>query len=220
MDILNSFTILIGGGTASGKSSLARLISASFSEKGINSLIIPTDNYYKDLSHLPFEERTKTNFDEPNAIEHQLLISDLSRLLKGLAVNAPTYDFTTHTRLKESTKLEPSQVIIIEGLYALYYEELRTLGNLKIYVEIPNDIALIRRILRDTKERNRSLESIIEQYLKTVKPMYEKYILSTKKFADLVISGENLHQALDTIMNHPKIKDYIANFISESQSNN
>lgn len=211
MDNLRTFIILIGGGTASGKSTLAKLISKSFSEMCVKALLITTDNYYKDLSHLPIEERAKTNFDEPNAIEHQLLISNLVNLIKGIEVNAPLYDFTTHTRSKNLVKLKPSPVIIVEGLYALYYEELRALGNLKIYVDVPDDIRVIRRILRDINERNRTLNSVIEQYINTVRPMYISYILPTKRFADIVVNGEDIYGSLATVMNHPKIKTYVEN---------
>lgn len=211
MDNLRTFIILIGGGTASGKSTLAKLISKSFSEMCVEPLLITTDNYYKDLSHLPIEERAKTNFDEPSAIEHQLLISNLVNLIKGIEVNAPLYDFTTHTRSKNLVKLKPSPVIIVEGLYALYYEELRALGNLKIYVDVPDDIRVIRRILRDINERNRTLNSVIEQYINTVRSMYISYILPTKRFADIVVNGEDIYGSLATVMNHPKIKTYVEN---------
>ncbi len=211
MDRINCFIILIGGGSASGKSTLANLLSNYLKKIEITSLIIPIDNYYRDLSHLPIEIRAKNNFDDPSAIEYRLLIFHLLELLKGNDIEAPIYDFTTHTRLNNLQALKPAQIIIVEGLHALCYEELRNIGNLKIYVDIPDDIRVIRRILRDIKERGRSIESIVEQYINTVKPMYEKYILPSKDYADIIIDGQNIAECLHLILSHPKLKNFIEN---------
>ncbi len=215
MDRISSFIIIIGGGSASGKSTLASLLVKSFKEKGIESLVIPTDNYYKDLSNLSFDIRAKMNFDDPSAIEHQLLISHILMLLQGYEVESPVYDFATHTRLGKIKKLSPTPVIIIEGLHSLCYEELRVLGNLKVFVDVPDDIRIIRRILRDTKERKRSIDSIVEQYLNTVKPMYERYILPTKKYADIVVNGEDVHNSVQIILSHPKVKTYVDDLLTK-----
>lgn len=215
MDRISRFIIIIGGGSASGKSTLANLLVKSFKEKGIESLVIPTDNYYKDLSNLPFDVRAKMNFDDPYAIEYHLLISHILMLLRGCEVESPVYDFATHTRSDATQKLSPTPVIIIEGLHALCYEELRVMGNLKVFVDIPDDIRIIRRILRDTKERKRSIDSIVEQYLNTVKPMYEKYILPTRKYADIVVNGEDIYNSVQIILSHPKVKTHVDNLLEK-----
>jgi len=149
----------IGGGTGSGKTTVAKRIVHSLGEE--RCAILPMDNYYKDMSHLPIEERRLVNYDHPDVIEHRLLVEHLRKLLHGEAVQIPTYDFVTYTRKVETLNFVPKKVILVEGIFALYYEELRELYELSLYVDTESDIRFIRRLMRDVKERGRSVESVV-----------------------------------------------------------
>jgi uridine kinase len=179
------YIIGIGGGTGSGKTTVARRISDLIGEGRCS--ILPLDNYYRDMSHLTLEERKKQNYDHPDMIEHELLVDHLKRLMNGETVDVPTYDFTIYTRRSETVELSPKPFIIVEGIFALYYDELVKLYDLAIYVDAEDDIRFIRRLKRDIKERGRSVDSVIEQYLSTVKPMHDAYVEPTKKRADIII---------------------------------
>lgn len=186
-------SVLIGitGGTGSGKSTVANEIYKSFNEDCI--AMIEQDSYYKDQSHLSFEERIKTNYDHPNAFDNTLLVEHLKSLLNNNIIYKPIYDFKEHNRKQETIKVEPKDIIIVEGIMILQDTELRNLLDIKIYVDTDDDVRIIRRILRDLNERGRTIESVVNQYLNVVKPMHSQFIEPTKKYADLIIpeGGQN-----------------------------
>jgi uridine kinase len=179
-----SFVIGIAGGTGAGKTTVARLITENVGESVTR---IPLDNYYEDLSHLDFEEREQVNYDHPSAFEWDLLREQLSTLLEGQPIEMPQYDFEVHNRADERTTVQPTDVIILEGILALYDEEINEMLDLRLYVETDADVRILRRIQRDVIDRGRDLEGVIDQYLSTVKPMHEQFIEPSKKHADLVI---------------------------------
>ncbi len=189
----------IAGGTCSGKSSIAGILIDGF--RYTNSInIIREDDYYKDQSHLPMEERAKTNYDHPLAFDFELMIDHIQRLIAGETIEKPTYDYTVHNRSDVTEIVHPSDVIIIEGLFALYREEIRKLEDIKIFVDTPADIRFIRRLKRDVKERARTIESITDQYLNTVKPMHDQFLEPTKQYADIIIpQGKSNTVAIDLL---------------------
>lgn len=176
----------IAGGSASGKTSIANKLRDTFSdEKSV--LIIRQDDYYKDQSHMPMEERYKTNYDHPFAFDNEYMIEQLNELMAGKVIQKPVYDFVEHTRSKITETCYPADVIILEGLFVLENEDLRKLLNIKVFVETDADIRFIRRLLRDVKERGRTLESVVDQYVNTVRVMHEAFIEPTKRYADVII---------------------------------
>ena len=179
-----SFVIGIAGGTGAGKTTVARLITENV---GDSVTRIPVDNYYKDLSHLPIEEREAVNYDHPSAFEWSLLRTQLENLLEGRSIEMPEYDFTLHNRKPDRIPIEPTDVIVLEGIFALYDEQITEMLDLRLYVETDADVRILRRIQRDVIERGRELEGVMEQYLATVKPMHEQFIKPTKGHADLII---------------------------------
>ncbi|WP_224335188.1 uridine kinase [Haloprofundus halobius] len=179
-----SFVIGIAGGTGAGKTTVSRLITESVGESVTR---IPLDNYYEDLSHLEFEKRTEVNYDHPSAFEWELLREQLTSLTEGQSVEMPQYDFEIHNRQEERVTVEPTDVIILEGILSLYDEEINEMMDLRLYVETDADVRILRRIERDVVDRGRDLEGVIDQYLSTVKPMHEQFIEPTKKHADLII---------------------------------
>ena len=189
----------IAGGTCSGKSSIAGILIDEF--RYTNSInIIREDDYYKDQSHLPMEERAKTNYDHPLAFDFDLMIDHLNQLIAGETIEKPTYDYTVHNRSNVTEIVHPSDVLIIEGLFALYTREIRDLEDIKIFVDTPADIRFIRRLKRDVKERARTIESITDQYLTTVKPMHDQFLEPTKQFADIIIpQGKSNTVAIDLL---------------------
>jgi uridine kinase len=192
--------ILIGiaGGSGSGKTLVAKRI---FDELGSDKvIIIQQDSYYKDLGHLTLEERKKQNFDHPDAFDHQFLISQLKDLLAGKSIDQPVYDYTIHSRKKETRRIGEHVIIVLEGILILHDPELRQLMDIKIYVDTDDDVRLIRRIRRDVTERGRSLDSILDQYENSVRPMQLQFIEPTKRYADIIIpeGGYNL-VAIDLI---------------------
>ncbi|WP_250160296.1 uridine kinase [Clostridiisalibacter paucivorans] len=202
--------IIVGitGGTGSGKSTVAKSIFKSLPRKSV--LVIEQDSYYKDQSHLNYEERIKTNYDHPLAFDNELLIAHLSQLLKGQAVEKPIYDFEIHNRKKETIKVTPKDIIILEGILLLEDEKLRELLDIKIFVDTDPDVRIIRRILRDIKERGRTLESIIEQYMTTVRPAHMQFIEPSKKYADIIIPEGGYNKVAIDIM-VTKVKSMINN---------
>ncbi|MEN3014717.1 MAG: uridine kinase [bacterium] len=195
--------ISIAGGTASGKTTVANNIIKILASKGIHGKIslINMDSYYKDLSHLSLEERKKTNFDHPSSIDWELLYNHLDQLLKGNPVKKPIYSYSEYTRTNEYEIVYPASVIIVEGMFALYDDKIRKISNIKIFVEAPDDIRLIRRIYRDIKERGRTIDEVIDQYLNYVRPMYVEYVKPTKKYADIIIQNEkSFKAALDMLI--------------------
>jgi len=179
-----SFVIGIAGGTGAGKTTVSRLITHDL---GDSVTRIPIDNYYEDLSHLEFEERQSVNYDHPSAFEWSLLREQLEVLLEGQSVQMPQYDFEVHNRKDERVEIEPTDVIVLEGILALYDEEINEMMDLRLFVETDADVRILRRIRRDVIERGRDLEGVIDQYLSTVKPMHEQFIEPSKKHADLII---------------------------------
>lgn len=179
--------ILIGiaGGTGSGKSTVAKAIFRSLPESNIS--ILEQDAYYKDQTHLPMEERVKTNYDHPFAFDTDLLVSHIISLLSNEPIEKPSYDFTIHTREAATSTVYPKQIIILEGILILEDERLRDLMDIKIFVDTDPDLRVIRRIRRDIQDRGRTLDSVISQYIKTVKPAHDIFIEPTKKFADIII---------------------------------
>lgn len=177
--------IAIAGGSASGKTTVAEKIAEACNKK--NVVFVQIDNYYHDLSNLTPEERKKTNFDHPNAIDMTLLIHDLKQLLLGNTIEEPTYDFKINSRSKNTKIIGPGDVIILDGIFALENPIIRELATIKIFVDTDNDTRLLRRINRDVKFRNRSLDSVLQQYALTVKPMHDAFVEPTKRYADIII---------------------------------
>ena len=149
--------------------------------------IIREDDYYKDQTHLPMEERVKTNYDHPFAFDHELLLSQISDLMEGKKISKPTYDYTVHNRSDVVEDVEPTDVIILEGLFVLENKPIRNVLDIKIFVDTPADERFIRRMNRDIRHRGRTLESVVSQYLTTVKPMHDEFVEPSKKYADLII---------------------------------
>lgn len=184
-------TIVIGiaGGTGSGKSTFTNKLKDTFKD---DVAVLYHDNYYRDQSDIPLEQRKKTNYDHPDAMETELLVEHLHKLKEGKAIECPVYDYTLHTRSKEVVKVEPKRVILLEGILVLADERLRDLMDVKVYVEADADERILRRVIRDVKERGRDIEGVVEQYLATVKPMHYLYVEPTRSTADIVInSGMN-----------------------------
>lgn len=174
----------IAGPSCSGKTELARWIS-----RRTGAHILNLDHYYKDLAHLPLEVRARTNFDEPASVDSPQIFADAGALAAGQPIHAPLYDFATHSRAPGDEVIEPGELVILEGLFALYWPELRALLDLKIYVDAPDEVCFERRLKRDTVERGRTPESVKWQFETTVKPMAHLHILLTQQYADLVVSG-------------------------------
>ncbi len=184
-------TIIIGiaGGTGSGKSTFTNKLKDTFHE---DVAVLYHDNYYRDQNDIPLEERKKTNYDHPDAMETELLVEHLHQLKEGKAIECPVYDYTMHTRSNQVMKVEPKRVILLEGILVLADERLRDLMDVKVYVEADADERILRRVIRDVKERGRDIEGVVEQYLTTVKPMHYLYVEPTRTTADIVInSGMN-----------------------------
>ena len=188
----------IAGGTGSGKTTLMNNIMAQF--EGMVT-VLSHDNYYKRHDELTFEERSGLNYDEPDAIETSLMVEHLVKLRNGQAIDCPVYDFTRHNRSDETIHLEPKPVIIVEGILIFENEPLRELMDIRLFVDTDADVRLCRRIKRDVTKRGRTLESVLAQYQETVKPMHEKHVEPSKKYANVVIpeGGKNM-VALDMIL--------------------
>ncbi len=198
----------ISGGTGSGKTTISDNILKSIGEENIT--IIQQESYYKDQSHIKLEDRDKTNYDHPLSFDVDLLIEDLTKLKFGEAIEQPIYNFESHTREEKSLRVEPKKVILVEGILIFYEEKLRELLDIKIFVDTDSDIRLIRRILRDLKDRNRSLDSIIFQYMDTVRPAHLQFVEPTKKYADFIVP-EGGHNDVVVDMIVTKIKDILDN---------
>lgn len=209
MSEFKAHLILIAGGTCSGKTTIARAIGKRIAE--LKTVILSHDNYYRDLGHLNLEERARVNFDHPDSIDTPYLISDLKKMLAGDAVNVPDYDFSTHARTEGTICIAGAEVIILEGIFALYYDELLELSDLKIYLDSDSDIRLARRMQRDILERGRNVEMVLNQYLETVKPSHQAFIEPTKKNADIIIPGEKEFDKVLYMLNG-YLKHEISNF--------
>ncbi len=196
---MSCFTVGVAGGTGSGKTTLTRALLDRFSGQ---SSVVFMDNYYKDQSHLTWDERVVTNYDAPEAFDVELMAEHLRQLRSGQAIDCPVYNFAEHNRAAETIRVEPSPVLVIEGILLFALPELTEQLDLKLFVDTDADVRILRRIQRDVVERGRSLASVEEQYLKTVKPMHELYVDPSKRSADLIIpeGGRNI-VALDTLIN-------------------
>ena len=180
--------ILIGGGSASGKTYVLNKVLEQIPEDKIAHISL--DDYYKDFSHLPFEERCKINWDHPKSFDWKLMVGQINDLKNSKTIEKPIYDFTIHGRSGKTEIVEPKDLIIIEGIMALVNKDLRALGDLKVYINASRERRLVRRIERDQRERGRTYESIIEQYFSTVLPMYEEIIAPSQYYADIIINND------------------------------
>lgn len=199
--------ILVAGGTASGKTTVVDEIEKLNTSDDMS--VIYMDNYYKKRDDLTLEERKTINYDHPDSFDIELLKNDLEKLMNNKAIDTPVYDFTVHNRDPyKKNHIEPKKLIILEGIMSMYDKDIRDMADIKIYVESEADIRFIRRLKRDIKERGRSMDDIINQYLTTVKPMYDAYVAPCKRFADIIIPNDNKHDVALTIIN-AKIKDII-----------
>ncbi len=193
----NILVIGIAGGTGSGKTTLMNNLIDQFRD---HVTLLSHDNYYKRHDDLTYEERCQLNYDEPAALETDLMAAHLEQLRQGNAIDCPVYDFTRHNRSDKTIRIVPRKVIIVEGILIFENQQLRDLMDIRIFVDTDADVRLCRRILRDVEERGRSLESVLSQYQNTVKPMHEMYVEPSKKFANIIVpeGGQN-HVALDMI---------------------
>jgi uridine kinase len=182
---MRPIVIGVAGGTGSGKTTVANKILHRVGTEHV--AYIPHDAYYRELGHLPREERARVNFDHPDSLETELLVEHLKVLCAGQAVEIPIYDFTTHMRTKETRRVEPAPVILVEGILIFVEPELRKLLDVKLYVDTDADVRFIRRLQRDVHERRRSVESVCEQYLTTVRPMHQEFVEPSKRYADVII---------------------------------
>lgn len=192
----------IAGGTGSGKTTLMNNLITAFSDV---VTVLSHDNYYKRHDELTYEERCRLNYDEPAALETDLMARHLDILRRGGEIDCPVYDFTVHNRSDKTIRIYPEKVIIVEGILIFENKQLRDLMDIKVFVDTDADVRLCRRIVRDVRERGRTLESVVEQYQNTVKPMHEQYVEPSKKFADLIVPEGGQNQvALDMIMGRIK----------------
>ncbi len=176
----------IAGGSASGKTSISKRIQEEFSDMS-RVLVIRQDDYYKDQADKPMSERIKTNYDHPDAFDNDLLVEQVHLLCSGSSINKPTYDYVNHTRSDVTEECLPCDVLILEGLFVLQDESIRDLLDIKVFVDTDADIRFIRRLNRDVEERGRTMESVVNQYMSTVRPMHESFIEPSKRFADIII---------------------------------
>lgn len=192
------FIIGIASGTGSGKTTVVNSIKQNLNFKSV--ITIQHDSYYRDRSHLIPVEREKINYDHPDALETDLLVKHLKELIAGKKVEIPEYDFATHTRQKKGNIVASAKVIIVEGVFIFTDSELREMLDLKIFVDTDDDIRFIRRLQRDIKDRDRSMESVIQQYMKTVRPMHRKFVEPSKEYADKIVPGDQNAKAIDMLI--------------------
>ncbi len=181
----------VAGGSGSGKTTVIQHICHHIGEENLS--LIAHDAYYRDLKHLSFEERAKQNFDHPASLETELLIRHIKALASGYSVDCPIYDFSNHVRKEESLTITPKKIILVDGILIFYEKELRKLMNIKLFVDTDDDVRLLRRLRRDITERSRSIEGVLDQYEKFVRPMHLEFVEPTKRYADIIIphGGEN-----------------------------
>lgn len=195
---IKPFIIGVAGGTGSGKTTVTEAIVSSLNDQDI--IVIQHDSYYRDRSHLPLTEREKINYDHPDALETELLVKHLKQLKSGRQVEIPIYDFSTHTRKRRAKNVKPAKAIIIDGILIFTDRSLRELMDIKIFVDADDDIRFIRRLQRDIKERNRSMESVIEQYMETVRPMHIEFVEPSRRYADIIIPEGHNPIAIDIVV--------------------
>lgn len=198
------FIIGVAGGSGSGKTTVTNEIIKALGD--IDLVVIPHDAYYRDNNHLPFWEREKINYDHPDALETELLVRQLKELAAGREIEMPVYDFTTHSRKESGVNVKPAPVIIVDGILIYVEKALRDLMDVRLFVNTDNDIRFIRRLKRDMKERKRSMDSVINQYLNTVKPMHIAFVQPSRRYADIIIPEG--HSTVSTNM--------VANMIRQS----
>ena len=198
--------IAIAGGSASGKSTVVEEIVSSL--KSVDITVICHDDYYKDQTHLSMEQRVLTNYDHPNSLDNDLFVYHLHPLMEGNSIEKPEYDFVVHNRKDEFVVVKPTKVIIIEGILVLEEKRIRDCADVKIFVSCDDDIRFIRRMRRDIEERGRSIDAVVMQYLSTVKPMFNKFVLPSSKHADIIIPNDNKHDvAVEFLL--AKLKDIL-----------
>ena len=202
---MKTLTIGIAGGTGSGKTTITKKIVSEF---GRDVSVIHHDNYYKAHDDMPYSERCKLNYDHPNAFDTQLLLTHLRSLKKGQAVSIPTYDYTVHNRAERTVRIRPAKVLVIEGILIFAEPELCREMDIRIYVDADADVRILRRIVRDVRDRGRSLESVIDQYLGTVKPMHEQFVEPSKRNADIIVP-QGGHNAVAMEMVVERIRGYL-----------
>ena len=203
---MDTMIIGIAGGTGSGKTTLTERLKAEF--QGDVSVLYH-DNYYKSHSDMTYEERAKLNYDHPDAFETERMIADLQALRRGEAVECPVYDYTVHDRSPQTLVVQPTKVILVEGILIFAEPELRALMDIKIFVDTDADVRILRRIMRDVKKRGRSLDSVVQQYLTTVKPMHEQFVEPSKRYADLIVPEGGRNQvAMEMIIQ--RIRSHIS----------
>lgn len=195
---MDSFIIGIAGGTGSGKTTLTRRLKERFGE---DVAVVSHDNYYKRHDELPYEARCRLNYDHPDAFDTDLMVRQIEALRRGETIACPVYDFTVHNRSNETLRIAPTSVIILEGILLFADARLRELMDVRIFVDTDADVRILRRVVRDVKKRGRSLESVVAQYLTTVKPMHEQFVEPSKRHADVIVpeGGKNA-VALDMII--------------------
>ncbi|GGS06251.1 uridine kinase [Deinococcus sedimenti] len=192
------FVIGVAGGSGSGKTTVTRRVVDTVGQGSV--AVLNQDNYYRNQDDIPFEARLKTNYDHPAAFDWTLLRQHIDALLSGVPIDMPEYDFTRHTRAAHTTTVLPAPVVVLEGFFALYDEALRERMHLKVFVDADADVRFIRRLLRDTQERGRTPESVIEQYLEYVRPMHLSFVEPTKRYADVIIPHGGMNEpALDML---------------------
>lgn len=197
---MKPYIVGVAGGSASGKTEIVKTLKKHFEDK---IEIIEHDNYYFAHDNLTMDERASLNYDHPQAFETDLLIEHVKKIINNEEINIPTYDFTIHTRSSDTLKKIPKPIVIVEGILVLENEELRNLMDMKVFVDCDGDVRLKRRITRDVVERDRTIESILTQYMETVKPMHELFVEPSKKFADLIVpKGGKNKVAIDVLINH------------------
>jgi len=198
--------LIIGlvGGSGSGKTTVARAILDALG--GVDAAFIDQDAYYKELHKLSVEERAQVNFDHPDALDNDLLVAHLQALASGVAIDKPTYDFAHHTRADKTIRVEPRDVILVDGILLFVDERVRRLLDIKIFVDVPDDVRFIRRLQRDVAERGRSMESVISQYLTTVRPMHLEFVEPSKRHADVILP-EGGHNRIGVEMLQARVRD-------------
>jgi len=190
--MMKPYLVSIAGGSGSGKTTIVKRVKELV--PSIDILVFNGDHYYQDLSHLQPDRRGMMNFDHPDAIDNRLLIAHIQKLMNGESIDRPTYDFGIHTRLEKTLTLHPAEFIFFDSIFALYHPEIRELSSMRLFVEVGDDVRFIRRLTRDIKERNRTVDGVVDQYLTTVRPMHVKYVAPTKRFADMVVYWEHDNQ--------------------------
>jgi len=200
--------LIIGvvGGSGSGKTTVARAILAS---AGVPAAFIDQDAYYKDLAHLTLDERRQVNFDHPDALDNDLLVDHLKELAGGRAIEKPTYDFAAHTRAAETVRIEPAPIVLVDGILLFNEPRIRELLDIKVFVDVADDIRFIRRMLRDVAERGRTVEDVVRQYLATVRPMHIEFVEPSKRWADVIIP-EGGHNRIAVEMVIARVRDEMA----------